>query len=90
MTTDGWEQFATTVGELKAALADVPDHTPVILEKDAEGNGYSPLAGVYLNHVYEPETTWSGQTYNIEPDDDDPDEYRPTDGVRVVVLGPVN
>jgi len=90
MNTDEWRQFATTVGALKAALADIPDDTPVILEKDAEGNGYSPLSGVYTDQVYEPDSNWSGRTYDIEPDPDDSDAYWPIDGVRVVVLGPVN
>lgn len=47
------------VGELREFLCKHPDDMPVILEKDAEGNGYSPLhdarEGMYIT-----ESTWSG------------------------------
>lgn len=32
-----------TVGELKKTLENLPDDMPVILQRDPEGNGYSPL-----------------------------------------------
>lgn len=86
VSTDEWRQFATTVGALKEALAGVPDDTPVILEKDAEGNGYSPLSGVYTDCVYEAESNWSGEVHSTDDEDYEPDER----DVRVVVLGPVN
>ena len=35
----------------------------MILQKDAEGNGYSPLYGVDSEAVYVPESTWSGDVY---------------------------
>lgn len=51
-----------TVGELLAALKDIAPDTLVVLQKDAEGNGYSPCAGVQAdNAVYEADTTWSGE-----------------------------
>ncbi|MER6605846.1 hypothetical protein ABT282_07990 [Streptomyces sp. NPDC000927] len=59
-------------------FADLPDDTPVIIEKDAEGNGYSPLAGIERG-VYVAESTWSGGI-----DEGDPD------GVLSIILGPVN
>ena len=34
------------------------------MSKDAEGNGYSPLAGDYDNCTYLPETTYSGDIYD--------------------------
>lgn len=32
----------------------------VVLSKDGEGNGFSPLADVNTDHVYKAENTWSG------------------------------
>lgn len=86
-----------TAGALRQALEGVPDDMPVILQKDAEGNGYSPLSSVDVTgYVYEPDTTWSGEVYSVGPDDsedpdeDDPDAYVPEDGTPIVLLGPVN
>lgn len=36
----------------------------VILQRDAEGNGYSPLAGVDENCVYTAETSYNGYVYD--------------------------
>ena len=33
------------VKELKALIVDLPDDMQIILQKDSEGNGYSPLEG---------------------------------------------
>lgn len=35
-----------------------------IVQKDAEGNGYSPLAGADPNGIYIAETTWYGEVYD--------------------------
>lgn len=51
-----------TVKELKALLADQPDERLVILSKDSEGNGFSPLAEV-AEGMYVPYSTWSGEVY---------------------------
>lgn len=90
----------STVGDLMDYLATQPRDRKVILQKDGEGNDYSPLSdageGLYLA-----ESTWSGEVYMT------PEEYRalladPASGIteedeppdadveRVVVLGPVN
>lgn len=51
-----------TVGELLEALRGIPLDTLVVLQKDAEGNGYSPCAGIQAeNAVYEADSTWSGE-----------------------------
>jgi hypothetical protein len=47
------------VGELRRHLDGLRDDVLVVLSKDAEGNGFSPLAEAELSD-YEPETTWSG------------------------------
>lgn len=47
-----------TVKELKEAIAELPDDMEVILQKDGEGNGYSPLSGADPNAVYIPNNVW--------------------------------
>jgi hypothetical protein len=92
-----WQQYAYTVGRLKARLAEFPDDTPVIMSKDAEGNGYSPLSGVYPAR-YEATSTYSGEIRDEEDDfsgedyNGDPISYAEYVGeaVPVVLLGPVN
>lgn len=94
--------MSMTAGELADYLAQFPRDRKVILEKDAEGNGYSPLASADEG-LYVADTTYSGEVHptpeNVarwvaegygQPGDwgewDDSDE-----GVeRVIVLGPVN
>ncbi len=51
-----------TVKELREALVDLPDDMPVIMQKDGEGNGYSPLyCADGDNNSYLAETTWMGE-----------------------------
>lgn len=59
------------IKELKEAIKDLPDDMEVILQKDAEGNGYSPLEGADPNAVYIPESTWDGHTYSLHWSADD-------------------
>lgn len=49
--------------ELARLLLEQPD-VELIVQKDAEGNGYSPLAGIEFDVVYVPESTWSGEVYS--------------------------
>jgi hypothetical protein len=53
------------VKELIVLLSGVNPEAEVILQKDAEGNGYSPLSGVDTQAVYVPESTWSGEVYDL-------------------------
>lgn len=77
-----------TVAQLREALKDLPDYMPVVMSKDAEGNGYSPLDEVDPNRYYEAYSTWSGEL--VSPDEDD-DEPRDTEGLPLVVcLWPTN
>lgn len=78
--------MSLTVKELREALDGLPDDMPVILQKDAEENGYSPLASADTDHVYEADTTWSGEVHDTTDPDFEPDD----DDVRVLLLGPVN
>lgn len=92
----------STVGDLIDYLATQPRDRKVILRKDAEGNGHSPLAEAW-EAVYEADSTWSGTVYPTDEDvaawvasgawseADAADRYEPGDGgERVIVLGPVN
>ena len=40
------------VKKLKEALANLPDDMEVVLQKDPEGNGHSPLSGADGNAVF--------------------------------------
>lgn len=98
MTTDGfvdWRDYAYTVGELREELADLPDDMVVILEKDAEGNGYGPLSAVN-SAWYEPDSIYSGERRvgrgewsTEEYSGDSWDEYI-RGAVPALILGPVN
>lgn len=62
-------------------LRSMPADAVVILQKDAEGNGYSPCSEVEEG-LYVAETTWSGEVVSHRP--------ARSDGVLCVVLVPVN
>jgi len=90
----------STCGELADYLATQPRDRKIILSKDAEGNGYSPLADAG-EAMYTAESTWSGEIH-MTPEDlaywitqpDNPgygeEDAAPADAERVIVLGPVN
>lgn len=82
--------------ELKSLLDEMDDDVEVILQKDGEGNGYSPLAGVDDNGVYFPDTPWSGEVYSLDCEayemDLEEDEWEEIkkNNIRVLILYPVN
>jgi hypothetical protein len=85
-----------TVKQLRERLASYHDDDVVILSRDSEGNGYSPLASLG-DGLYVPDTTSRGEIYLPELTDelraqgyDDEDTYQGDDGVQAVVLYPVN
>jgi hypothetical protein len=95
---DGTDHMVT-VAQLRAALADFPDDAFVVLAKDPEGNGFSPLARNSDHSIaaglawYLPNSTWSGEiaNYSDDPDPDDEDDHLPESGdLLAVVLDPVN
>ena len=68
----------------------------VILQKDAEGNGYSPLYAVDGNAIYVPDSTWHGEIYSVEWSADEAcmepnewDEFKKSNP-KCVVLVPIN
>ncbi len=83
------------VKELLEALAGVDPEAEVILQKDAEGNGYSPLRGVDDECVYVPTCAWAGDVYSINLIADDAckseKEWNEIKAKpRCVVLHPIN
>ena len=84
-----------TVKELKVELQNLPDDMEVILQKDSEGNGYSPLAGADAEAVYVPDSTWSGDVYSIDWSADDAcmtdEEWKEIQAKpRALILHPTN
>ena len=83
------------VKELLEVLAGVDPEAEVILQKDAEGNGYSPLHVADPDAVYVSDCTWSGDVYSMEWSADDAckteEEWNTIKAMpRCVVLAPVN
>ena len=67
----------------------------VILQKDSEGNGFSPLDGVDENCIYVEETSYEGYIYDTTWDADEADMSEDEwaeflKQPRCVVLYPVN
>lgn len=54
-----------TVKDLKKHLEACDDEDLVVMSKDAEGNSYSPLAGIG-EQMYVAESTWNGVVYEKE------------------------
>lgn len=84
-----------TVKELKAELENLPDDMEVVLQKDSEGNGYSPLAGADPEAIYVPDSTWSGSAYDgnwsAEDAGQDEDDWKEMKSKpRTLILFPVN
>lgn len=75
-----------TAKKLIERLSTVPPDTPVVMSKDGEGNGFSPLAEADTAARYVEETTWAGDV--LHPDDYD--AYDPESMTHVVCLWPVN
>ena len=83
------------VKELIKQLERENPESEVILQKDAEGNSYSPLSDVDGNAVYIPDSTWHGDVYSLEWSADDAcmtdEEWAEINAKpHCVVLAPVN
>lgn len=83
-----------TLAELRAQLdaLNLPDNTLVVIARDAEGNGYSPIATVD-DHLYDAESPYSGQMY-VTPElrAADPDQWdeAPDSAVPAIFLWPAH
>ena len=71
------------VGELVEELQRLDQDAEVVLQEDAEGNGYRVLRGADVA-LYEPYDGWHGECYALD------DADVPGGLERVVVLHPVN
>jgi predicted Abi (CAAX) family protease len=57
--------------DLKKIIEHLPDDMEIIIQKDSEGNDFSPLSEVDDNCIYIPDSTWSGDVYSKEFSADD-------------------
>lgn len=69
-----------TVGELIEMLSEVSPDMEIIIQKDSEGNNYSPLCDGYYGW-YVPLCAWGGEVYADEIN---------ADNANAVVLYPIN
>lgn len=85
------------IKELIEKLSKLNPDATIILQKDSEGNGYSPLYDIE-ECIYVPETTWFGRCYqkSLTPEmikngwSEEDDLYHGDNGVDAVCLEPVN
>ena len=61
------------IKKLKEIIANLPDEMEVVLQKDSEGNRFSPLLNTNPNSIYIPNNTYSGTVYSTEWTADDAD-----------------
>jgi hypothetical protein len=73
------------VRELRELLAKYPDDTLVVMSKDGEGNGFSPLEGT-TPALYRATSTYAGEVYEIGR----PPTMIAEGAARAVVLWPTN
>jgi len=83
------------VKELIEFLKSVPQDAELIVQKDSEGNDYSPLEDADADAVYIAETTWNGNVYSMDWSAEDAcmskKEWKEIKAMpRCVVLFPVN
>jgi len=74
------------IKNLKELIENFPDNMEVILQKDSEGNGYSPLSGIDMNVVYIPKTSWTTEDVCMSKEEWKLIKSNP----RVLLLLPVN
>lgn len=83
------------VSELIAFLEQCDPDREVILQKDGEGNGYSPLSG-FVECAYHPYNDWSGEarleslTPELIAEGYSDEDLAYEDDWPVVILFPVN
>lgn len=83
------------VDELIELLKECPQDAELIIQKDSEGNGYSPLCGLDEECIYVADSSYSGEIYSTILTADEADlEQEEWDellrGKRSIVLYPIN
>jgi len=53
------------IRELLEVIKNLDPEMECIIQKDAEGNGYSPLAGADPDCIYNDTTSWYGVVYDV-------------------------
>lgn len=91
------EEAEMNVKELREALEGLPEDMPVVLQKDGEGNGYSPLSVADGdNNSYKADSTWGGTVKYTKLTDFlkkrgfTDEDVAPEGSVPCLVLVPVN
>jgi hypothetical protein len=84
------------VKDLIEQLSKLDPDANVVLQKDSEGNGYSPCAGAE-EALYVAGSTYSGQVFNLDDDstdvdmeDDEWEKIKSNKKNKCVVLWPTN
>ena len=72
---------STLIEKLKRLSPD----TLIVLQSDAEGNGYSPLSSVDDNLFYIPDNSWSGEVYSLRDLEEPQDNF-----IKCCILTPIN
>ena len=82
--------------ELISSIPEVMDDCEVILQKDAEGNGYSPLEGLDPDAIWVPYNSYDGEVWSTnwsaadaDMSEEEWEEFK-GENVRRLVLHPVN
>jgi hypothetical protein len=83
------------VSKLIELLSTMNPESEVIMQRDSEGNRYSPLYCVDHNAVYIPDSTYSGDVYDLSWSADDvmmtkKEWAKIQKSPRCVVLAPTN
>ena len=84
------KEFMITVVDLIEKLSKLDPTAYVVLQRDSEGNGYSPMAGIEAAK-YRPKNTYRGEVPH--PDDIKNGEYEEEDIAKMldcVVIFPIN
>lgn len=74
------------VGELRDILEGLDPNLPVILQRDAEGNGFRLAAEATDGMYYEPTNSWSGEVYSP----DELEEYGSDNTIPCFLIIPIN
>ena len=75
--------------QLIEKLKKMPQDSIVILRKDGEGNGHSPLSDLDAA-IYRADSTWSGEVYPTDANEDDYGYTKQKGDRPCVLLVPVN
>jgi hypothetical protein len=78
-----------TVKQLIARLSKFDPNRIVVMSKDGEGNGFSPLETMQEG-IYRPESTWSGESFPEGATEDDYGYTKQKGDKPSVTLWPVN